>query len=301
MDFVIVGPEKTGTGWIDSALRACLPHALPKVTKETFYLDRLHHLGPRWHASLYSDKASVRGEVSPSYFARPITRERLAALNPGARIVIVLRDPFARMASHILHIMRRGAGSLHARDLGLHPTLWNEARESSLYEKHGAAWRATFGANRVLFLRYGDIRRDPAGLLRAVCGHIGAPVEIDAGWAREISNTRVFESATPTAPGIAQLAYKVSRSLQAVGATRLVEAARRSGVRKFFERSDESVQGVRAELERRLRGEENFDRDIRFCEEVLGITLDEWRTGRTLAPIVSAPGSVKTSAEAANP
>ena len=303
MDFVIVGPEKTGTGWIDSALRTCLPHALPKVTKETFYLDRLHHLGTRWHDSLYSGESPVRGEVSPSYFARSVTRERLAEINPDARIVVMLRDPFARMASHVLHIMRRGTGNLRERDLGLHPALWNEARESSLYREHGNAWRATFGADRVLFLRYGDIRRDPASVLRAICSHIGAPVEIDPVWAREISNTRVFESATPTAPGLAQFAYKVSRSLQAVGATRLVEAARRSGIRKLFERSGESVQGARADLERRLRGEENFDSDIRFGEEVLGVPLDEWRTGRMLAPIASAPilAPVETSSQAASP
>lgn len=298
MDFVIVGPEKTGTGWIDGALRSCLPHALPNVTKETFYLDRLHHLGARWHASLYSGAAPVRGEVSPSYFARPITRERLTAINPDARIVVMLRDPFARMASHLLHIMRRGEGKLGARDLGLHPELWNEARESSLYAKHGAAWRSAFGAKRVLFLGYEDIRRNPAGLLDAICRHIGAPVPIDPDWARNLSSTRVFESAAPTAPGLAQLAYKVSRSLQAAGATRLVEAARRSGVRKLFERSGESVNASRALIERRLRDEESFQEDIRFAEEALGVGLEEWRTGRMLTPLPSAP--TKTPAEAAN-
>jgi hypothetical protein len=299
MDFVIVGPEKTGTGWIDSALRSCLPHALPNVTKETFYLDRLHHLGPRWHASLYSGEARPRGEVSPSYFSRPIARGRLAEINPDARIVVMLRDPFARMASHLLHIMRRGAGNWRDRNLGLPPALWNEARESSFYEKHGRAWRDTFAAERVLFLRYGGIRRDPAGLLRAVCAHIGAPIEIDPFWAREFSATRVFESAAPTAPGLAQLAYRVSRSLQAAGATRLVEAARRSGVRKLFERSGESVKGARASLEQRLREEESFDQDIEFAEEALGVSLDEWRNGRALAPIASA--RTEPSRQAATP
>ena len=296
MDFVIVGPEKTGTGWIDSALRTCLPDALPKVTKETFYLDRLHHLGPRWHASLYSGEARVRGEVSPSYFARPIARERLAAISPNARIVVMLRDPFARMASHLLHIMRRGAGSMLDRDLGLEPALWNEARESSFYEKHGRAWQAMFGTERVSFMRYGSIRRDPAVLLRAVCKHNGAPVEIDPVWAREFSATRVFESATPTAPGLAQLAYQVSRSLQAAGATRLVEAARRSGVRKLFERSGEGVKGARIILEQRLRGEESFEQDIEFAERALGVSLDEWRNGRTLAPLPSAPAQTSGTA-----
>jgi hypothetical protein len=298
MDFVIVGPEKTGTSWIDGALRSCLPHALPNITKETFYLDRLHHLGARWHGSLYSGAAPMRGEVSPSYFARPITRERLTGINPDARIVVMLRDPFARMASHLLHIMRRGEGNPRARDLGLPPARWNEARESSCYEKHGTAWRSAFGAKGVLFLGYDKIGRDPAGLLEAVCRHIGAPVPIDPEWARAFSGTRVFESAAPTAPGLAQLAYKVSRSLQAVGATRLVEAARRSGVRKLFERSGEGVNGARAMLERRLRDEERFDQDIRFAEEALGVGLEEWRTGRTLTPLPSAP--TETSTEAAN-
>jgi hypothetical protein len=145
-------------------------------------------------------------------------------------------------------------------------------------------------------MRYGSIRRDPAALLQAVCKHIGAPVEIDPVWAREFSATRVFESAAPTAPGLAQLAYKVSRSLQAAGATRLVEAARRSGVRKLFERSGESVKGARVALEQRLRREESFEQDIEFAEKALGVSLDEWRNGRTLAPLPSAPAETSTPA-----
>lgn len=287
MDFVIVGPEKTGTGWVDAAIRACVPNALPRATKETFYLDRLHHLGARWHASLYSGEASQRGEVSPSYFARPVVRDRLFAINPRARIVVFLRDPFARMASHLFHIMRRGAGQLSAADLGLPAALWQEARESSAYQKHGCAWRDLFGADQVLFLRYDAIRQDPAMMLQRICSHIGAQVEIDSAWAREFSATRVFESATPTSPGLAQLAYRLSRSLQSAGATRFVEAARRSGLRRLFERSGEGAAGARAALEQRLRQSENFNRDIEFAEHVLGECLDDWRP--QLAPTPALP------------
>jgi len=279
MDFVVVGPEKTGTGWIDSALRKYLPHALPAVTKETFYLDRLYHLGPRWHASLYAGDPSLRGEVSPSYFARPIARERLATINPNARIVAVLRDPYARMASHLLHIMRRGAGDLRALDLGLPAALWAEARESSRYAAHGRAWRAAFGAEGVKFVRYDDITLRPASLLRQLAVHVGAQIDVDAEWIAAFSRTRVFESAAPSAPGLARLAYSLSRGLQAIGATRLVEAARRSGVRKLFERSGARLKPVRAELEQRLREHECFDDDICFAEEALCADLSDWRAG----------------------
>jgi hypothetical protein len=278
MDFVIVGPEKTGTGWFDSALREHMPAALPAVTKETFYLDRLNHLGPRWHEGLYRGGSPLRGEVSPSYFAHAAARERLQRINPNARVIIVLRDPYARMASHLLHLMRRGVGDRAAPDLGLKPALWERARDASRYRFHGEAWRRMFGEEAVAFVCYDDIRRRPAALLRDIASHIGARVEIDDAWANDFSNKRVFESAAPSSPRLAQLAYFVSRRLQDIGATQLVAAARRSGVRKLFERQAGERDDTRAALERRLREREDFEDEIDFAQAMLSRTLEPWRS-----------------------
>ncbi|MGD9968173.1 MAG: sulfotransferase [Hyphomonadaceae bacterium] len=277
MDFVIVGPEKTGTGWIDAALRAQAPHALPAVTKETFYLDRLFHLGADWHAELYDGAAALRGEVSPSYFAKPQARRRLAELNPLARIVVILRDPYARMASHLLHRMRRGAGDARSANLGLDAAHWDEARQASRYAHHGQAWRDGFGEG-VAFVRYEDIHGRPGELLRAIAGHVGLPWRADDAWAAEFSQHRVFESAVPTSALMARMAYFMSRRLQHMGATRLVSAVRGSGVRKLFERPGATVStGLRQRAEAMVRAREDFQRDIDFAENVLGSDLSAWR------------------------
>lgn len=277
MDFVIVGPEKTGTGWIDAALRSQAASVLPSVTKETFYLDRLFHLGPAWHAGLYKGAASMRGEVSPSYFAKPQARERLAQLNPGARVVVVLRDPYARMASHLLHRMRRGVGSAQAANLGLSAAHWDEARQASRYQHHGEAWRAAFG-DGVRFVRYKDIYRRPAELLRAITAHIGLEWDTDDAWAKAFSERRIFESTAPSSALMARIAYSMSRRLQQLGATRLVSAARRSGIRRLFERSGSGVPAeLRQKAEELVRTREDFERDIDFAEHVLETDLPEWR------------------------
>jgi hypothetical protein len=285
MDFVIVGPEKTGTGWIDAALRAQAPNVLPAITKETFYLDRLFHLGPAWHAGLYRGSSAQRGEVSPSYFANPEARERLARLNPSARVVVILRNPYARMASHLLHRMRRGVGHAEAADLGLSAAHWEEARQASRYALHGQAWRATFG-DGVLFVRFKDIYRRPAALLRSIAGHIGLHWDADDDWAADIGQRRVFESAVPSSAVIARMAYFMSRRLQEMGATRLVSAVRQSGVRKLFERQDAGPSAdLRQKAESIVYVREDFERDIDFAEDVLGADMSEWRQAFPLSSI----------------
>ncbi len=279
MDFVIVGPEKTATGWIDAALRAHVPEMLPTVTKETFYLDRLYHLGPKWHDGLYAPNASPRGEVSPSYFARPVARQRLYDLNPAARIVVMLRDPYARMASHLLHLMRRGVGDYAADDLGLNAEHWREARESSLYQAHGAAWCEAFGKDAVCFVRHEDIKTDPAGLLQRVAEHIGIDWRPDPVWAAAFSNERVFESRASTSR-FTRLAYFISRRLQEAGATEIVEAMRRSPVRKLLERGGADLNAAQARARELVGAQEDFETDIDFAEEVLCADLSDWRASR---------------------
>lgn len=279
MDFVIVGPEKTATGWIDAALRAHAPELLPKVTKETFYLDRLFHLGPRWHEGLYAPGDGPRGEVSPSYFARPVARERLLEINPGARIVVMLRDPYARMASHLLHLMRRGVGNYGADDLGLDAEHWSEARQSSLYHAHGAAWCDAFGKDAVCFVRHEDIKTDPAGLLQRVAEHIGLAWRPDPQWAAAFSNERVFESRASTSR-VTRLAYFISRRLQEAGATELVEAVRRSPVRRLLERGGPDLVAAQARARDLVGAQEDFEADVDFAEEVLCADLSDWRAAR---------------------
>lgn len=197
MDFVIVGPEKCGTGWIDAALRRIAPRILPVTLKETFYLDRHFHLGPEWHRGLFAPAVDIRGEVSPSYFANDEARRRLKEISPGCRIVVVLRNPYDRMVSHVIHLARRGAFDASQGADSVPAEFMSEARNSSFYALFGEAWNSDFANGQTLFVSYDDIQQRPAELLNRICLHIGIEERIDEAAARELSGQKVFEAKAP--------------------------------------------------------------------------------------------------------
>lgn len=99
LNFIVIGPQKCGTSWIDEALRQLDPAMLPTHLKETFFFDQEFHRGAGWHRHLYPEDADFRGEVSPTYFTSDLARTRLHEFCPQSRIVAIFRSPLERMAS----------------------------------------------------------------------------------------------------------------------------------------------------------------------------------------------------------
>lgn len=66
--------------------------------------------GVAWYASHFDAGAPVRGEVSPGYTspAHPYVAARMAAVVPGARLVLAVRDPIRRAVSQYRHHRRDG-------------------------------------------------------------------------------------------------------------------------------------------------------------------------------------------------
>ncbi|MEZ4287931.1 MAG: sulfotransferase [Polyangiales bacterium] len=124
-DFVCIGAPKCGTTWLFDNL-----HEHPEVFvpdfKETNYFSV-----SRWGAEYESQPLSyylsffknapastVVGDISTNVLHDPYCGERLQALVPDAKIVVMLRDPVSRAQSHYFHTKHR-AGSVGASMLEL--------------------------------------------------------------------------------------------------------------------------------------------------------------------------------------
>ncbi|MEP4196181.1 MAG: sulfotransferase [Aliishimia sp.] len=121
----------------------------------------------------------ARGDASTAYAKRPtyegVAERALKLLGPDVKILFLTRDPIKRIVSQYHH--------LHG--LGLETRGFNEAvlnDESyvaySRYEWQLETWRAAFGAENVLVLRFEDYIADRLNNLQQVCAFIGvAPPE----------------------------------------------------------------------------------------------------------------------------
>jgi hypothetical protein len=199
-DFIIAGVPKAGT----SALHAALaPHPqlfLPEVKEPKFFLTDgppPRHGGPGdvqtyqehvWRRSDYealfepAPPGARRGEATPFYLYDLAAHRRIARLIPDVKIILVLRDPVDRAHSNWAHLF--GAGLESQTDF-LTAVALEERRKAAGW---AAFWHYTalgqygrqvehlfqhIDRERVLLMRYRDLRDEPVATLDRVCAFLG--------------------------------------------------------------------------------------------------------------------------------
>jgi hypothetical protein len=196
--FLLLGAMKAGTTSLFKYL-AQHPDICFSRDKEPHYLAAGDTIlppdsTPVPYASICRDLASYRanfahwrgqraiGEASTSSLDSPEAPARAAALLPGARLLVILRQPADRAISHVHHNYRVG----REPDLNLRRAL-KEAparpptiprfvygyRQRSCYLPSLQNWLAHYPRPRLAVLFNDDLDRDPVGTVRAACRHIG--------------------------------------------------------------------------------------------------------------------------------
>lgn len=74
---------------------------------ESWYLDQLATQGDIQRQSRDAGGTALSAETSPYYLFHPAVPERLTRLNPGCRMIFILRDPVRRAYSHYQHVSQK--------------------------------------------------------------------------------------------------------------------------------------------------------------------------------------------------
>jgi hypothetical protein len=116
-DFLGLGTQKGGT----TSLQALLgqhPGAYLPAAKELHYFSLHYDKGQQWYASNFSCVGPDQrcGEITPYYLFHPEAPQRIHALLPQARLIVLLRDPVERAISQYFHARRHGFESLGLAD-----------------------------------------------------------------------------------------------------------------------------------------------------------------------------------------
>lgn len=131
-DFLIIGGQRCGT---TSVFNYLLDHplVLPPLVKEPHFFTYQWPRGIGWYRAQFPTKLRRRAvagsgpgstfEATPYYLFHPCAPERAAQVLPGAKLVVLVRDPVQRAYSHYQHSVRMGFESLSfAEALELEPT-----------------------------------------------------------------------------------------------------------------------------------------------------------------------------------
>lgn len=203
-DFFIAGPQRTGTTWLHAVLRDH-PQVLLSEPKELYffsrvgdrshprfesarldwYLDHFRDPWPRWLRKQARSllrfgrpyRPLVRGEATASYAAMDRERiEEIAALNPNAKVLIMVRDPVERAWSHAKKdlVRNRGKHSDQVTDQEWQVFFRDPYQiRCARYEENIANWEACLGAPNVFVATFEEVEQSPEALLRRVTRFLG--------------------------------------------------------------------------------------------------------------------------------
>ena len=171
LDFVAVGPQKTGTTWLYEVLKNHPKIAFPNDVKETMFFDLNYDKGAQWYIShfLNDDANKICGEIGPSYFDVEYIPERIYSFNPNCKIIITLRDPISRALSLYRHHWARGRvkGSFQEAVEQMPRIL-----TAGDYAQHIPRWLDLFGEENILILFFDDLTVNPQQIVDDVCSFL---------------------------------------------------------------------------------------------------------------------------------
>jgi Sulfotransferase family len=309
-DFFIVGHAKCGTTALYEMLRRHPEIFMPEV-KEPYYFavdnpQPPRQSGRRWTAldqtgtraetydeylSLFDNAAPGQraGEASTHYLWSRTAPARIAAAQPHARIVAILREPASFLRSLHLQLTQNGNETQKsfrkaleledARRRGRHVprrSVWPGClfySDRVRYVEQLRRYHAAFGEERVLVLIYDDFKRDNAATLRQVLRFLDVDdtVALEPSHANPtvaVRSVRLQRLVRDVRRGRGTAPRAIKRSVHALTSARvrreLLHPLRRSVTYGSQRPADESFM---RELRRRLRPEvealsEYLDRDL---------------------------------------
>lgn len=221
-DFLVVGPQRTGTTWLHQVLSRH-PEVFLADPKELFFFSRLKdRTSPRfesalldWYLAHFTDpwprwitrqvrslvrmgtfyRPKVRGEATASYAAmdRDLIAE-ISVLNPAVKAMMMVRDPVERAWSHAKKDLVRNRGR-KVEDVA--DEEWQAffrdpyQLRCARYRECLANWRSFLPAGQVFVGTFEEVEETPAALLERVTRFLGVsddPRYVDADLLRSTVN-----------------------------------------------------------------------------------------------------------------
>lgn len=181
--FLGIGAQKGGTTSLQRLLEQH-PGAYLPPAKELHYFSLHFEKGEAWYRQQFLPAlpGQLCGEITPYYLFHPEVPERVHALIPDVRFIVLLRDPVERALSQYFHSVRLGletlpleeafaaeAARLQGAELSLRAVNGRHSSHQehsylarSRYEQQLPRWTSRFQSAQILVMRSEDLFQDPA-------------------------------------------------------------------------------------------------------------------------------------------
>ena len=273
-DFLIIGAARAGTTALYSYLRQHPQVFMPSIKEPNYFSfagENLNCQGPgadyinnsitdpkAYHA-LFSDApaGSICGEASPLYLYSPAAPARIRHQIPGAKLVVILRNPIEQAFSHYLYATKQAIETEpdFTTALGLEQGRmdagWQPLFAYSQFPRYGeqmARYLQLFPREQIFIRTYEDFQDQPEQLLHDIFEFIGA----DATFAPDMSK-RVNAGGVPKNRALQDFLMKSNPITRAIGMV--------------------VPQGARLAIRDRIAAA-NMEAEIKFPQEAREILVD---------------------------
>lgn len=176
-NFLFLGPDKSGSTWLQARLRTNPQVYLP-AAKDTYFFDAEYHRGLAWYESHFAGAGpehTVVGEICHDYLFSVTAADRIAEVLPEAKLMVCLREPVDRAVSAYLNMLRNGwqLGSF-ADAVASHPEILDHSR----YAEHLSVYFDRFPADQLIVTWFDDLVSDPQGFLNTVTDALQVPPQL---------------------------------------------------------------------------------------------------------------------------
>ncbi|XP_015520851.1 heparan sulfate glucosamine 3-O-sulfotransferase 6 [Neodiprion pinetum] len=175
---LIIGVKKGGTRALLEFLR--LHPDIRAAGSEVHFFDRHYSKGFHWyrHRMPPTLEGQVTMEKTPSYFIREEVPRRVQHMNPGTKLIVVVRDPVTRAISDYTQVkskrvkMPRFEELAFLNDSQVVDTSWGPLK-IGVYAKHLEHWLLYFPLSQLLFVSGERLIADPVAEIARVQDFLG--------------------------------------------------------------------------------------------------------------------------------
>ena len=304
-DFFIIGAPKAGTTALHAALAAHPGLFMSTVKEPKFFLtdgppptrgggpgDAQTYREHIWRRPEYEalfDEAppgTLRGESTPFYLYRQDAQERIRALIPDAKLIVILRDPVERAHSNWTHLWSAGLDPIgdfvracaeeDARIAAGWADFWHYTRLGRYGDQLENLF-LRFPREQVFLLRYRALINAPAQTLDDICEFLGVHPGIIGHVPKQNVTAQPERSLTHmTVSKLLRGAAAAGRHLPGSAGTALTQPLER-----FLQQSGGSRQPL--SWEQRQEVLPYFEDDIRLLERITEAYFGDWLQPRDRA------------------
>ena len=296
-DFLVIGAPKAGTTALHAALARHPGLYMSPVKEPKFFLsdgppptkggpgDALTYREHIWRRPDYEalfDPApawTLRGESTPLYLYDRAAVRRIRATLPGARLIVIVRDPVERAHSNWTHLWSAGlepvgdfvraCGEEERRIAAGWASFWHYAGLGRYGEQLEYLF-TLFPREQVLVLRYRRLVDEPEQTLDQIFAFLG----VEQGVVAEIARHNVTSHPEST------LAHRTVSLAQRAGSSvgtfipGLTAATLTGPLERFLQRHSRERQPL--DWQQRQEVLPRFEDDIKLLEKVLGESFEDW-------------------------